>query len=37
MAAMIATEQRLRMRMLGRELVVQNVANWRTVHGYGGQ
>ena len=33
MAAMIATERRLRMRMPGRELVVQNVANWRTVRG----
>jgi hypothetical protein len=30
MAAMIATERRLRMRMPGRELVVQNVGNWRT-------
>jgi hypothetical protein len=32
---MIATERRLRMRMLGRELVVQNVVNWPTVRGYG--
>jgi hypothetical protein len=30
MAAMIATERRLRMGMPGRELVVQNVVNWRT-------
>src|SRR5712672_1252551 len=37
MAAMIATERRLRMRMPGRELVVQNVVNWRTVRGYGEQ
>src|SRR5208282_4087257 len=37
MAAMIATERRLRMRMPGRDLVVQNVVNWRTVHGYGRQ
>ena len=35
MAAVIATERRLRMRMPGRELVVQNVVNWRTVRGYG--
>ena len=37
MAAMIATERRLRMRMPERELVVQNVVNWRTVRGYGEQ
>ena len=37
MAAMIATERRLRMKMPGRELVVQNVVNWRTVRGYGEQ
>src|SRR5260370_40660974 len=37
MAAMIATERRLRMRMPGRDLVVQNVVNWRTVRGYGRQ
>src|ERR1700738_2149092 len=35
MAAVIATERRLRTRMPGRELVVQNVVNWRTVRGYG--
>ena len=35
MAAVIATERRLRMRVLGRELVVQNVVNWPTVRGYG--
>jgi hypothetical protein len=34
MAAMIATERRLRTRMPGRELVAQNVVNWRTVRGY---
>jgi IS30 family transposase len=33
---MIATERRLRMRMPGRDLVVQNVVNWRTVRGYAG-
>jgi hypothetical protein len=37
MAAMIATERRLRIRMPGREFVVQNVVNWRTVRGYGEQ
>ena len=37
MAAVIATERPLQMRMPGRELVVQNVVNWRTVHGYGRQ
>src|SRR3979490_666528 len=37
MAAVIATERRLRMRMPGRDLVVQNVVNWRTVRGYGRQ
>src|SRR5258707_11247283 len=35
MAAVIATERRLRTRMPGRELVVQNVVNWRTIRGYG--
>ena len=35
MAAVIATERRLRTRMPGRELVAQNVVNWRTVRGYG--
>src|SRR5258707_14033842 len=35
MAAVIATERRLRTRMPGGELVVQNVVNWRTVRGYG--
>src|SRR5258708_37758004 len=35
MAAVVATERRLRTRMPGRELVVQNVVNWRTVRGYG--
>src|SRR6266480_1197839 len=35
MAAVIATERRLRTRMPGRELVVQNVVNWRAVRGYG--
>jgi hypothetical protein len=35
MAAVIATERRLRTRMPGREPVVQNVVNWRTVRGYG--
>ena len=35
MAAVIATERRLRTTMRGRELVVQNVVNWRTVRGYG--
>src|SRR5260370_40420348 len=35
MAAMIATERRLRTRTPGRELVVQNAVNWRTVRGYG--
>src|ERR1039458_9116582 len=37
MAAMIATERCLRMRMPGRELVVQNVVNWRPIRGYGRQ
>ena len=37
MAATIATERRLRMGLPGRELVVQNVVNWRTVRGYGEQ
>src|SRR6516165_1589962 len=37
MAAMIATERRLRMRRPGRDPVVQNVVNWQTVGGYGGQ
>src|SRR5258705_8369767 len=35
MAAVIATERRLRTRTPGRELVVQNVVNWRTIRGYG--
>src|SRR6266850_2400499 len=30
-----ATERRLRTRMPGRELVVQNVVNWRPIRGYG--
>ena len=37
MAAVIATERRLRMRVLGREPAVQNVVNWPTVRGYGRQ
>ena len=36
-AAMIATERRLRTRMPGRELVVQNIVNWRPIRGYDGQ
>src|SRR6266851_849171 len=35
MVVMIAPERRLRMRMPGRGLVVQNVVNWRAVRGYG--
>src|SRR5258708_38650793 len=35
MAAVIATERRLRTRMPGREFVAQNAVNWRTVRGYG--
>src|SRR3981081_4814916 len=35
MAAVLAPERRLRTRMPGCELVVQNVVNWRTVRGYG--
>jgi hypothetical protein len=35
MAAVTATERCLRTRMPGRELVVQNVVNWRTIRGYG--
>src|SRR6267142_1587229 len=35
MAAVIATERRLRTRMPGREPVVQKVVKWRTVRGYG--
>jgi hypothetical protein len=34
-AIMIATGRRLRTRMPGLDLVVQNVVNWRTVRGYG--
>jgi hypothetical protein len=28
---MIVTERRLRTRMPGRELIVQNIVNWRTI------
>ena len=35
MAAVIATERRLRTRTPGRELVVQNIVNWRPIRGYG--
>jgi hypothetical protein len=31
---MIVTERRLRTRMPGRELDVQNIVNWRTIRGY---
>jgi polyribonucleotide nucleotidyltransferase len=37
MAAMIDTERQWLMRMRGGELVVRNLASWRTIRGYGRQ